>query len=54
LSVEFIGYVGQFNSSETVRRTGLAIDPAHITAVAQAHEYVGFDRVLVAFHSTSA
>ena len=41
--VEFIGYVGHFNSPETVRRTGLAIDPAHITAVAQAQEYVGFD-----------
>ncbi|MBE9604732.1 LLM class flavin-dependent oxidoreductase [Acetobacteraceae bacterium H6797] len=54
MSVEFIGYVGHFNSSETVKRTGPAVDVAHIEAVAKAHEYVGFDRALVAFHSNSA
>ena len=54
MGVEFIGYVGHFNSSETVRRSGPAVDVAHIEAVAKAHEYVGFDRVLVAFHSNSA
>jgi alkanesulfonate monooxygenase len=54
MSVEFIGYIGHFNSSETVRRKGLAIDVDHIEAVAKAHEYVGFDRALVAFNSTSA
>jgi alkanesulfonate monooxygenase len=54
MSVEFIGYVGHFNSSETMRREGLAIDVDHIEAAAKAQEYVGFDRVLVAFNSTSA
>lgn len=54
MSVEFIGYVGHFNSSETVRRTGPAVDVDHIGAAAKAQEYVGFDRVLIAFHSNSA
>ena len=54
MSVEFIGYVGHFNSSETMRREGPAIDVNHIEAMAKAQEYVGFDRVLVAFNSTSA
>jgi alkanesulfonate monooxygenase len=54
MPVEFIGYVGHFNSSETMRRTTLAIDPVQIEASAKAQEYVGFDRVLVAFNSTSA
>jgi alkanesulfonate monooxygenase len=54
MSVEFIGYVGHFNSSETVRRTGLAIDLDHIETAAKAQELVGFDRVLIAFNSTSA
>ncbi len=54
MTVEFIGYVGHFNSSETMRRTGPALDPGYVEAVATAHEYVGFDRVLVAFNSTSA
>jgi len=54
MSVEFIGYVGHFNSSETMKREGPAIDVDHIEAMAKAQEYVGFDRVLVAFNSTSA
>jgi alkanesulfonate monooxygenase len=54
MSVEFIGYVGHFNSSETMRRTGPAVDIPYIETVAKAHEQGGFDRVLVAFHSNSA
>ena len=54
MSVEFIGYVGHFNSSETMKREGPAIDVDHIEAMAKAQEYVGFDRVLIAFNSTSA
>jgi alkanesulfonate monooxygenase len=54
MSVEFIGYVGHFNASETVRRSGPAVDVQHIEAVAKAHEAGGFDRALVAFHSNSA
>ena len=54
MGVEFIGYVGHFNSSETMRRTTLALDPGYVATVAKAHEHVGFDRVLIAFNSTSA
>ncbi|WP_336739863.1 LLM class flavin-dependent oxidoreductase [Aureimonas altamirensis] len=54
MSIELIGYVGAFNSSEVARRTGPAVDIDHIEAVAKAHEYVGFDRALVAFNSNSA
>jgi alkanesulfonate monooxygenase len=54
MSVEFIGYVGHFNSSETMKREGPAIDVDYIEAMAKAQEYVGFDRVLIAFNSTSA
>ncbi len=54
MTIEFIGYVGHFNSSETMRRTGLALDPGYVETVAKAHEHGGFDRVLVAFNSTSA
>ncbi|WP_217539488.1 LLM class flavin-dependent oxidoreductase, partial [Stenotrophomonas sp. GbtcB23] len=54
MSVEFIGYVGHFNSSEAMRRTGPALDIDHIETAAKLHEYVGFDRALVAFHSNSA
>ncbi|ONG45629.1 alkanesulfonate monooxygenase [Pseudoroseomonas deserti] len=54
MSVEFIGYVGHFDSSETRRRSGPALDVPYVEAVAKAHEHVGFDRVLVAFHSNSA
>jgi alkanesulfonate monooxygenase len=34
MSVEFIGYVGHFNSSETTKREGPAIDVIHIEAMA--------------------
>ena len=54
MSAEFIGYVGHFDSSETRRRSGPAVDVPYIESVAKAHEAVGFDRVLVAFHSNSA
>ncbi len=53
MSVEFIGFVGHFNSSETVARSGPAIDPRYIAASAKVQEYAGFDRVLVAFSATS-
>lgn len=53
MSVEFIGFVGNHNASETIPHTGPVIDKAHIRAVAAAHENGGFDRVLLAFHSVS-
>ncbi len=54
MSVDFIGYVGHFNSSETMKREGPALDIDYIEALSKAQEYVGFDRVLIAFNSTSA
>jgi alkanesulfonate monooxygenase len=52
MSVEFIGYITNNNSSETIVRNGPVLDPTHIETVAKAHENAGFDRVLLAFHST--
>ncbi|MFC0409219.1 LLM class flavin-dependent oxidoreductase [Roseomonas elaeocarpi] len=54
MSVEFIGYVGSFNSSEIIRRSGPALDLGFVEASAKAQEHAGFDRVLIAFHSNSA
>jgi alkanesulfonate monooxygenase len=53
MPVEFIGYIGNFNASETIARSGPVIDRNHIAAAAAIHENGGFDRVLLAFHSTS-
>ena len=51
--IEFIGYVAPQYGSETHPNEGPIIDRDYIRAVAQAHEYGGFDRFLVAFHSTT-
>ena len=53
MSVEFIGYIGNNNSSETIVRSGPILDRNHIETVAKAHENAGFDRALLAFHSTT-
>src|ERR1700719_1036152 len=53
MSVEFIGYITNNNSSETIVRTGPVLDRHYIETVAKAHESAGFDRALLAFHSTS-
>src|SRR3981189_1240017 len=52
MSVEFIGFITNNNSSETIVRTGPILDPPYIETVAKAHELAGFDRALLAFHST--
>src|SRR5215204_3606823 len=51
--VEFIGFVGTHYESEAHPVAGPVIDRDYIRALAQAQEYGGFDRFLVAFHSTS-
>ncbi|MDB5521988.1 MAG: alkanesulfonate monooxygenase [Tardiphaga sp.] len=51
-SVEFIGFITTNNSSETIVRDGPILDPAYIETVAKVHELAGFDRALLAFHST--
>ncbi|MGV7213986.1 LLM class flavin-dependent oxidoreductase [Bradyrhizobium sp. UFLA05-112] len=53
MSIEFIGFISNNNSSETVVREGPVLNPTHIEAVAKAHENAGFDRALLAFNSTS-
>ncbi|RWD52442.1 MAG: LLM class flavin-dependent oxidoreductase [Mesorhizobium sp.] len=53
MPIEFIGYIGNHNASETIKRSGSIIDRNHIAAAAAIHENGGFDRVLLAFHSTS-
>ncbi len=53
MSVEFIGFITNNNSSETIVRTGPVLDRRYIETVAKAHETAGFDRALLAFHSTS-
>ncbi|MGY2052600.1 LLM class flavin-dependent oxidoreductase [Methylobacterium sp. JK268] len=51
--VDFIGFVAPQYGSETHPAEGPVVDRAYLRALAQAHEYGGFDRVLVAFHATS-
>src|SRR3981081_2383576 len=53
MSVEFIGYITNNYSSETVVRNGPILDRHYIETVAKAHENAGFDRALLAFHSTT-
>ena len=53
MSVEFIGYIGTRDFSETRPAKGPVVDVDYIETVARAHDAAGFDRALVAFHSTS-
>ncbi len=53
MGLEFIGFIGNHNASETIPRSGPAVDRNHIETVAKAHELAGFDRALLAFHSWS-
>jgi alkanesulfonate monooxygenase len=51
MSLEFIGYIGNTNTSEIIPRSGPVLDINHVETVAKAHENSGFDRALLAFHS---
>ena len=51
MSVEFIGFIGNHNSSEVIPRSGPVVDRNYVETIAKAHEYAGFDRALLAFHS---
>lgn len=53
MSVEFIGFIANSNASETIVRQGPVLDRNYIETVAKAHELAGFDRALLAFHSTT-
>ncbi|MDP4026475.1 LLM class flavin-dependent oxidoreductase [Methylobacterium sp. NEAU 140] len=52
-TIEFIGYVAPRHTSEIHPAEGPPIDRDYLKLLAQAHEWGGFDRVLVAFHSTT-
>jgi hypothetical protein len=51
VSVEFIGMLGTSGFSESRLARGPAIDKTYLAAIAQAHEYAGFDRVLIGYFS---
>jgi alkanesulfonate monooxygenase len=53
MSIEFIGFSATQETSETILPHGPVVDKAYLGAVARAHEYAGFDRVLVAHSSAS-
>lgn len=53
MTIEFIGFIGNHNASETIPREGPIIDRDFIRASAAIHEKGGFDRVLLAFHSST-
>ena len=53
--LEFIGMIGTQNGSETRKAPGGpgAIDKSFVSAFARAHEYAGFDRVLIGYFSVA-
>ena len=53
MSVEFIGYISHADQSEIRPAQGDVLDQEHLVQTAQAHEQAGFDRVLVAHHSSN-
>ena len=52
MSVEFIGMIATRKASEIHAADGPVIDRDYVRQFAQAHEQAGFDRILVAHHST--
>ncbi len=53
MSIEFIGFSATQEVTETVLAKAPVVNKAYLGAVARAHEYAGFDRVLVAHSSGS-
>lgn len=53
MPVEFIGFVGNSNSSEIIPRSGPILDRNYVETLAKVQEHGGFDRVLLAFGSSS-
>jgi alkanesulfonate monooxygenase len=52
MSVEFIGLIASRKASEIHAPEGPAVDRDYVRRFVWAHEEAGFDRVLVAYHST--
>lgn len=53
MSIEFIGFSATQEVTETILASGPVVNKSYLGAVARAHEYAGFDRVLVAHSSGS-
>jgi alkanesulfonate monooxygenase len=53
MPVEFIGFFGNHNASEMIPAQGPMLDLRYVETLAKVQEYGGFDRVLLAFNSTS-
>ena len=53
MPVEFIGFVGNQNASEIIAGQGPVLDLDYVETLAKVQENGGFDRVLLAFNSTS-
>jgi alkanesulfonate monooxygenase len=53
--LEFIGLIGTQNGSESLPSAGPPglIDKSYVSAIARAHEYGGFDRVLIGYFSAA-
>jgi alkanesulfonate monooxygenase len=53
MSIEILGMVGTKEVSESHGSfEGMAIDCGYLARFARAHEYAGFDRVLIGYHAT--
>jgi alkanesulfonate monooxygenase len=53
MTVEFIGAIGTQNGAEGRPARGPIIDKPFVGAFARAHEYAGFDRVLIGYFSAA-
>ncbi len=54
MGIQFIGMIATHKVSEIHPAQGRAVDPEYVEKFVRAHEDAGFDRVLVAQHSTDA
>lgn len=52
-TVEVLGLIATQYASETHAPAGPEIDKAYVGALARAHEFGGFDRVLIGYHSSA-
>ena len=54
MSLELVGAIGTHNTSEyRPGKGGPIVDKTFVSAFARAHEYAGFDRVLIGYFSSS-
>jgi alkanesulfonate monooxygenase len=53
MSLEFIGFIGPREESESLSPRGPLVDNAYIKAIVRAQEYAGFDKALIAVNSAS-